>query len=1036
VSQFLRETWELGCWALFSPSKLERRLQAWAPLEKRAAQDGSSGAEEPSEGEKIGVFSHVLELRTANRTAALRLTAQFTLISALLCAPLAVSILALGRPRDLALVIATVFGALGVGASCVSLGLLVPLLSALGYLALPGASQAMLDGALERLPHPAWLAAGIAVGSLLLGLTAATVEALWRRDRLRLGRMTLILGTVAALGAAALLATRSVEFAIAVCSLVGLGSLISIADENYRTRDTSDFCGFIAAGIFLILFFSFLTNTSELESSISVIALLTALMLTAFGGTRFIMRAFAHNGRMHVAEAIARAVLAGMLAGALTPLLSGPLVGLALSRAAPLLVASWLVGFGVAPTRAGAIRARDFARLLLNKGWFELRRFPTIAMGYRPTRWLLLGMLWPAALGFQGGIWALAIPAMLLGYHRVLPDYVVMSLVSLARAISMKDGAEPASVRWLRGMPPYAGELAVLPLPGHGRILVAALRVDPAAALEAIQSMMEPERRALAWTVIKADVEIERIVNDIPKIERSQLITGHLRKVVSLEGMARIAARADTSLLLLAPEVVASKETPVSEGDLPEVGRDVTELLPCLRDVARSAGESLEQELPVQRERDLERCLTELDRLRDSILSLDVDAGVASGWQSVVEQWQSVLRGAIDAQVSEALRKGIVQPFQSGNPIKPERAHLFKGRKQLAKDLMLRVLDQGRPTLVLHGPRRCGKSSFLMNLVHLLPDDLIPVYVDLQSQAMTSSEGDFCYGLLRAAARDLSRRGIEATAVERSSFQRTPYPALEDWLDGLAPRLGGRRLLLCLDEFEKLGAAIRRGTITASLLDELRHLIQHRDELSFILCGAQILDELGPSWSSYFINTHPMEVLYLQREEARELLTNPQPDFDLQYDAMIVDQVLDITRCQPYLVQLIGEAMVNVANRHHVRQIRQLMLEEAIAGALAAGEIYFTNLWQESTGADQLEVLAGQRLLQSLANGHSITTPDEVSRAALSRLMQYHVVEESAGYQIEIPLVARWVRERTSETKPTERSSASEREGAVERESR
>jgi hypothetical protein len=325
------------------------------------------------------------------------------------------------------------------------------------------------------------------------------------------------------------------------------------------------------------------------------------------------------------------------------------------------------------------------------------------------------------------------------------------------------------------------------------------------------------------------------------------------------------------------------------------------------------------------------------------------------------------------------------------------------------------VLDRSRPTLVLHGPRRCGKSSFLLHLPRLLPvSEIIPVYVDLQSAATTSSEGDFCYGLVRAMARDLRSQDIATPPAQRGEFRSGPYAALEDWLDQVVPRLHERRVLLCLDEFEKLGSAIRTGKIPLTLFDELRHLIQHHDELGFLFCGVQTLDELGPNWSSYFISVRPSEMTYLEPAEARDLLTNPDPAFNLGYAAGIVEQVLLETRCQPYLLQLLGEAMVTQANQHQTQVVTDALLEQAFATALKTGEPYFTNLWTEYTGNSPAEVRAGQALLHAIAHGHPLPDSDTAeARAALRRLLRYHVVEAvGTGYRCEVPLVARWVRER------------------------
>jgi hypothetical protein len=148
------------------------------------------------------------------------------------------------------------------------------------------------------------------------------------------------------------------------------------------------------------------------------------------------------------------------------------------------------------------------------------------------------------------------------------------------------------------------------------------------------------------------------------------------------------------------------------------------------------------------------------------------------------------------------------------------------------------ILDRNRPTLVLHGPRRAGKTSFLLNLPRLLPSDLVPIYLDMQQGSMTASEGDFCYGLVRAIDRDTRSQGIKMPHLpNRQEFADRAYQTLEDWLDLALPQLGDRRLLLNLDEFEKIGSAIKDNRISDRLFDQLRSMIQHYDRLGFLFSG-------------------------------------------------------------------------------------------------------------------------------------------------------------------------------------------------------
>ncbi|MFL9458221.1 chloride channel protein [Tolypothrix bouteillei VB521301_2] len=389
---------------------------------------------------------------------------------------------------------------------------------------------------------------------------------------------------------------------------------------------------------------------------------------------------------------------------------------------------------------------------------------------------------------------------------------------------------------------------------------------------------------------------------------------------------------------------------------------------------------------------------------------------------SVVAYWvaESVLSGSIyDAVLALSdnhLDGELINPFQYGNPLNSNRAYLFKGRIFFANQIVRLVLDRSRPTIVLYGPRRVGKSSFLLNLLHLLPKNILPIYLDLQSAAITTDESAFCYALVRAINRESRRLGIELPSIPKiNEFRDSPYILLEEWLDKALPLLGARSILLNLDEFEKLGHAIADGRLSLQLFDELRSLIQHYEQLRFLFSGVQTLDELGPNWSSYFISVVPIEMVYLERNEAFELLINPDPQFNIQYQAGIIEEIITLTCCHPYLLQLIGASIVKQASIQHTRWVNPKLLEAAIEDALTTGEPYFMNVWTEFTGISSIEITFGQELLLTLAQGTqpTLVTGDKIIRAVLRRLQRHHVIKHtSSGYSFEVPLFERWVRER------------------------
>ncbi|MEH2355785.1 hypothetical protein [Nostoc sp.] len=212
----------------------------------------------------------------------------------------------------------------------------------------------------------------------------------------------------------------------------------------------------------------------------------------------------------------------------------------------------------------------------------------------------------------------------------------------------------------------------------------------------------------------------------------------------------------------------------------------------------------------------------------------------------------------------------------------------------------------------------------------------------------------------------------------------------------------------------KRSNAIQKGQITLRLFDELRHLIQHYEQLGFLFSGVQTLEELGPNWSSYFISVVPIEMLYLEPNEAEDLLLNPDPAFTLRYAPGIIKEVLKVTNCHPYCLQLLGASMVNQANFNHTDFITTELLQASINEAFISGQPYFTNIWTEFTGTTPEEMVIGQELLLQVAKT-DILSPinSEIAEKVLTRLLRYHILHKiNGGYDFEIPLLKQWVRER------------------------
>ncbi|MEH1828398.1 MAG: AAA family ATPase [Nostoc sp.] len=600
-----------------------------------------------------------------------------------------------------------------------------------------------------------------------------------------------------------------------------------------------------------------------------------------------------------------------------------------------------------------------------------------------------------------GWLSALIIPVTLVNYYRIL-DYCLFALFSFFTSIINRLLHQPLQL--LDSLPPYTNELIWLPLalPNHEQLFIAAFRSNPQQALNIFQYTQTFSLPGFQIT----------LQNALP-----QIVADQLKQIQSIPELI-FTANLDHPILpfLISPfyHLNSDSYTPNQETPLPKVKPELSILLPRLQTIIQDIQSALENQNIHLRERGLDKINNKLVQLQLQLPSLGLKGEAIKRWTPVLEQWQKVIE--LEQNEQSKLSQGeLINPFQFGNPVRLDQKNLFKGRQRFADEVVRRVLDRDRPTLVLHGPRRCGKTSFLYNFPRLLPSDILPVFVDMQSSAITTSESDFCFGLVRAIHKDCKSQGVQLPNIpKRTDFKASPYTTLEDWFDEVFAQIGERRILLNLDEFEKIGTAIQNGQITLRLFDQLRHLIQHYEQLGFLFSGVQTLEELGPNWSSYFISVVPIEMLYLEPNEAEELLLNPDPDFTLRYAPGIVEEVLKLTSCHPYCLQLLGASMVNQANFNHTDFISAELLQASIHDAFISGQPYFTNIWTEFTGTTPEEMVIGQELLLQVAKTDillPITT--EIAEKVLTRLLRYHILHKiNGGYDFEIPLLKQWVKER------------------------
>jgi uncharacterized protein len=384
----------------------------------------------------------------------------------------------------------------------------------------------------------------------------------------------------------------------------------------------------------------------------------------------------------------------------------------------------------------------------------------------------------------------------------------------------------------------------------------------------------------------------------------------------------------------------------------------------------------------------------------DSLVSLLVSAKsplaprllrIAERWQELIAEEKNRFRKSAEATPETP------NPFVFGTPVAETDYNLFSGRQDVVRQIEESILGSRQsPTLLLHGSRRMGKTSILNQLPRLLGQHFAPAVVDCQNPAVRHSPQTLLRHLARKISEGLLRRSVSIEAPAEAAFAAAPFNTFDEWLEEVERATPtSLRVLLCLDEYEKLQDMLKHEW-GGQFLDYLRHVIQHRPRLILMFTGAHTFAEVGPEWTDRFINARRIRVGFLRREEVLPLLTHPIPEFDITYEQDAIEKMFAETNGQPFLTQALAFELVQYLNEQHRKRVTVADVEEAIARALASGDSYFNNVWNDAGPK-------GQAILRAVAVG----AQPPLYSDALSWLRKHDVLNSTG--QFAVPMLRRWV---------------------------
>lgn len=369
---------------------------------------------------------------------------------------------------------------------------------------------------------------------------------------------------------------------------------------------------------------------------------------------------------------------------------------------------------------------------------------------------------------------------------------------------------------------------------------------------------------------------------------------------------------------------------------------------------------------------------------------------------------------------SEISNKGPFIPFSNpyiaGLPIDPiSNPQMFFGRSDIVDMVSKEIKEpKQKPPLLLYGRRRMGKTSALLNLGRLVRDFfIVDIFIDSQDikyrtdidltfnlieQIMTKLKGELSIAKLFAN---------EEKYQDKLNYQNNPIGMLSDFFSDCSNLLEKNNLycLLMFDEYELLGNAISK-----DFFHQIRSTMQHKRRFVFLFTGTHLPNELSTTnWKEVFMNVKTLHISFLDRQDGYELLTKPVQN--LRYSSeKIIEQILDVTGCQPLMLQAMGAEIINQLNIEEKRFVDKSIFKSALKKVVDAwGSNFFDHIWNsECDTKDDKELLrkvakANGRIKASYVKEHDIS---------LQKLMKRDLLDVENGYvKLTIPLIKIWLEE-------------------------
>jgi type I restriction enzyme M protein len=384
-------------------------------------------------------------------------------------------------------------------------------------------------------------------------------------------------------------------------------------------------------------------------------------------------------------------------------------------------------------------------------------------------------------------------------------------------------------------------------------------------------------------------------------------------------------------------------------------------------------------------------------------------------------------------------------PYIVGKPI--EREEMFYGRDDVIEQIKNHLNDETQSNVILlEGNRRTGKTSILKQLQKR---NNLPSWLTVEC-SLQGADSMATHHVFRLFARRIweacTRAGISTwlpsqpapapgkplklelvKALNTTFSEAYPFESFELYLQSVLEAIQPCKLLLMLDEFDKLQEGIDQGITNPQVPENIRYLLHTYSDMSAIITGSRRLKRLREEyWSALFGFGYQIGISALPLDDARKLVTEPVKG-RLLFLPEARDRLVNLCACQPFLIQSLCTRVFEQSKRQTERTVTPALVESAVTRMVEDNE-HFRTLWSYAGTERRRMILA---ICQRFVDGYDpinldfletkfeefgIRVPkkrglgEDLDFLRELELIDFDSTQGHGAYGLSIPLMKKWIK--------------------------